>query len=204
MTTTPGTSNIATNLLNSLPLGVVTETGKVRLDSPSSLLAILFTEAAWFFYISSDKFGQPTRSTIVQRWRACGHWKVLRTNASSYSEKKKRTNKQRPKTGVHWFEYDLSFINVTINGPINNTYINTFINTGIYTIIYSISHNQLAFCSLQYNSVSSCVYVRNLHLCPQFDPLGISRHITVFKPCRLSTGRVLPISRVVAFLLIRT
>lgn len=31
-----------------------------------------------------------------------------------------------------------------------------------------------------------CVYVRNLHLWPQFDPLGILRHISVFKPCRLS------------------
>ena len=31
-----------------------------------------------------------------------------------------------------------------------------------------------------------CVYVRNLRLWPQFDPLGILRHISVFKPCRLS------------------
>ena len=31
-----------------------------------------------------------------------------------------------------------------------------------------------------------CVYVPNLHLWPQFDPLGILRHISVFKPCRLS------------------
>ena len=31
-----------------------------------------------------------------------------------------------------------------------------------------------------------CVYARNLHLWPQFDPLGILRHISVFKPCRLS------------------
>ena len=48
---------------------------------------------------------------------------------------------------------------------------------------------------------NSCVYVRNLHLWPQFYPLGILRHISVFKPCRLSrysldtasfTARTLP------------
>ena len=36
------------------------------------------------------------------------------------------------------------------------------------------------------NRKKKCVYVRNLHLSPQFFPLRILRHISVFKPCHLS------------------
>ena len=36
------------------------------------------------------------------------------------------------------------------------------------------------------SAISKCVYVRNLHLSPQCFPLGILRHISVFKPRRLS------------------
>ena len=140
MTTTPGTSNIVTNLLNSLPLGVVTETGKVRLDSPSSLLEKFSTVSPYSLQKPHDFFIFPAISSVSPRdpplssgeGRAVTEKYWGQTQVPIAKEKdivKTKTAKNRSTL----IQYDLSFMNVTINCPINNTSINTSINTGIYS-----------------------------------------------------------------------